>query len=241
MEREYRTITLSKRRASENGKSEKQFRFEMTFQLLLLLFASLAHNAAALPPGMGAMTVTVDKTTYSTDDVVMVTLAIDTTSNGTIPADDTMLQLVVRKCDAVIASSCSDDKYKQWKTQPFATLAPSEVMMCRKRPRLVFCVSTEKHVFDALRPSVFCVARPPADVENGHDRQHVAVVDLLRLGRVDQVRQDWSGEQLSWIRASATHTRSTRALRPQANSTFTACRCDSPSRTPKAIFTFGPF
>lgn len=88
------------------------------FTVLLLLLSA----AAALPPGFGSMTVSVNEQSYRTGETIVVAIA---PGAAMLPQNETALDLVVRRCNAILPTTCTEQKYRDWAPQPFInSLAP---------------------------------------------------------------------------------------------------------------------
>ncbi len=85
------------------------------FLLLLPLLSS-----AQLPPGTGSVAVSVNQASYKTGETIVAMLG----APEGISANETMLHVVVRRCNAILQSTCTEHKYREWRMQPFQVVAP---------------------------------------------------------------------------------------------------------------------
>jgi hypothetical protein len=83
----------------------------------LMLFAS-AWAQKALPPGSGSVSVVVNGTSFKTDDTVIVNIG----APNMVGVNESTFHVVVRRCNAILQSTCSEQKYLEWRMQPFSVV-----------------------------------------------------------------------------------------------------------------------
>jgi hypothetical protein len=87
------------------------------FNFVLFFFVGLLLSAtSALPPGSGSLTVSVNEQSYRTGETIIASIA---PGSAALPDMADTFDVVVRRCNAILASTCTEQKYRDWAPQPF--------------------------------------------------------------------------------------------------------------------------
>lgn len=112
--------------------------------MMIVTLTCLLATAAvtALPLGSGSLNVSVDQVSYRTGDTIVVSI----TPNTALPDNETAVNIVVRQCNAILPTTCSEEKYLEWHPQPFLP-SISPVRVEKKMKKKKANVSSIAHTF----------------------------------------------------------------------------------------------
>jgi hypothetical protein len=88
----------------------------LSISLLLLVASAWAQKA--LPLGSGSVSVVVNGTSFKTGDSVLVSIG----APNMVGVNESTFHVVVRRCNAILQSTCSEQKYLEWRMQPFSVV-----------------------------------------------------------------------------------------------------------------------